>query len=191
MLCQNPAHSMTCWFTLSSVHSRPSVMTSTRAFWTRVLTESISPAPVCSALREVEQVVLHPSVSVDRELDPTAAPVERVAGQSHHVEGIHHRSRVREFLDGGGLEPGEPVHRDHLDTVAPRRLTASRVMRAPAPTARSPFHTQHSRRSDSSRQTDSAVGCMISAGSPPSSRRARPSAPQAPPERSGLFWQGP
>ncbi len=33
------------------------------------------------------------------------------------MEGIHHRDRVRDLLRSGGLEPGEAVHRDHLDRV--------------------------------------------------------------------------
>ena len=36
------------------------------------------------------------------------------------MEGIHHRDRCGDLLGRGGLEPGEPVHRDHLDPVAPR-----------------------------------------------------------------------
>lgn len=53
------------------------------------------------------------------ELDASAALVERVTGQPHDMERIHHRDRVRELLGGGGLEPGEPVHRHNLDRVAP------------------------------------------------------------------------
>jgi hypothetical protein len=67
----------------------------------------------------VERVVPVPAVAVDRELDPSSAPVERVAGQSDDVEGVHDRDRVRDLLGSGGLEPGEPVHRDDLDPVAP------------------------------------------------------------------------
>ena len=52
-------------------------------------------------------------------LDPAAAPVQRVAGQADDVEGVHHRDRVGQLLGGGGLEAGEPVHRDDLDAVAP------------------------------------------------------------------------
>ena len=37
------------------------------------------------------------------------------------MERIHHRHRVGQLLGGCGLEPGEPVHRDHLDPVAPVR----------------------------------------------------------------------
>ena len=32
----------------------------------------------------------------------------------------HHGDVVFEFFDGGGLEPGEPVHRHDFDCVAPR-----------------------------------------------------------------------
>lgn len=46
-------------------------------------------------------------------LDPLPAPVQAIAGEADHVEGIHDRDR------GGGLEAGEPVHRDHLDLLAP------------------------------------------------------------------------
>ena len=35
------------------------------------------------------------------------------------MEGVHHRNSVGQFLGGGGLEPGEAVHRDDLDTVTP------------------------------------------------------------------------
>ena len=52
-------------------------------------------------------------------LDPAAAPVQGVAGQADDVEGVHHRDRVGQLLGGGGLEPGEPVHRDDLHAVAP------------------------------------------------------------------------
>ncbi len=36
------------------------------------------------------------------------------------MEWIHHRHRVGELFGGGGLEPGEPVHRDDVDAVPPR-----------------------------------------------------------------------
>jgi hypothetical protein len=42
-----------------------------------------------------------------------------VAGETDHVERVHHRCHVGEFLDRGGLEPGEPVHRDNLDLLRP------------------------------------------------------------------------
>jgi hypothetical protein len=52
-------------------------------------------------------------------LDAAAASVQRVTGQTSHVERVHHGDRVGQLLGGGGLEPGEPVHRDHLDLIAP------------------------------------------------------------------------
>jgi len=35
------------------------------------------------------------------------------------VKRIHHRHGLGQLLSGGGLEPGEPVHRDDLDPVTP------------------------------------------------------------------------
>ncbi|TDO56678.1 hypothetical protein EV651_11265 [Kribbella sp. VKM Ac-2571] len=67
----------------------------------------------------VERVAFAATVAVDDLLDPAAALIERVAGQVHDVEGVHDRDRVGQFLGGGGLEPGEPVHRDHLHRQAP------------------------------------------------------------------------
>ena len=69
--------------------------------------------------RTVERVVLAAAVPVDGLLDPAAALVQRVAGQPHNMERVHHRSSGGELFGGGGLEAGEPVHRDHLDAVAP------------------------------------------------------------------------
>ncbi len=37
------------------------------------------------------------------------------------MERVHHRDRVGELFGRGGLEPGEPVHRDHLDPARPLR----------------------------------------------------------------------
>jgi hypothetical protein len=56
-------------------------------------------------------------------LDAAAALVQSIAAQAHDVERVHHRDRVGQFLAGGGLEPGEPVHRNHLDAVAPGRVS--------------------------------------------------------------------
>ena len=67
----------------------------------------------------VERVARAAAVAVEVLLDPAAAPVQGVAGQAHDVEGVHHRDRVGQLLGGGGLEPGEPVHRDDLHPVAP------------------------------------------------------------------------
>lgn len=67
----------------------------------------------------VERVVLVTPAPVDDLLDPPAAFVQRVVGQADDVEGVHHRDRVRQFFGSGGLEAGEPVHRDHFDLVTP------------------------------------------------------------------------
>jgi hypothetical protein len=58
-------------------------------------------------------------VAVDGLLDSSAALIEGVTGQARNVEGVHDRDRVGEFLGGGGLESGEPVHRHDLDRRTP------------------------------------------------------------------------
>ena len=49
-----------------------------------------------------------------------AALIQGVAGEVYDVEGVHDRSRVGEFFSGCALEPGESIHRDDLDALAPR-----------------------------------------------------------------------
>jgi hypothetical protein len=56
---------------------------------------------------------------VDGLLDPATALIQRIPGEAHQVKRVHHRHGVGQFLGGGGLEAGEPVHRDHLDRLAP------------------------------------------------------------------------
>ena len=68
----------------------------------------------------VERIAGAAAVAVEVLLDAASAVVERVAGETDDVERVHHRDGVGELLGGGGLEPGEPVHRDDLDHVAPR-----------------------------------------------------------------------
>ena len=68
----------------------------------------------------VQRVVAAASVAVQVLLDPAPALVQGIPGEPDDVEGVHDRHRAREFLSGGGLEPGEPVHRDHLHRVTPR-----------------------------------------------------------------------
>ena len=51
-------------------------------------------------------------------VDGFPVAVQRIAGQGHDVKRVHDRDRVGNGLGGGGLEPGEPVHRDHLDPGA-------------------------------------------------------------------------
>ena len=79
-------------------------------------------AGVQGAAGPVERIVRAAAVAVDDLLDPAAAPVEGVAGEADDVERVHHRDSVGQLLGGGGLEPGEAVHRDDLDPVAPGRV---------------------------------------------------------------------
>jgi len=53
-------------------------------------------------------------------LDASAAFIESIPGQVHDVEGIHDRPRAGEFFGGGAFEPGESIHRDNLNALAPR-----------------------------------------------------------------------
>ena len=82
--------------------------------------------------RGVERVACAAAVAVQVLLDPAAAPVQGVAGQPDDVEGVHHRDRVGQLLGGGGLEPGEPVHRDdlHARRATPAARSASHVLNA-------------------------------------------------------------
>ena len=48
-----------------------------------------------------------------------AALIESITGKAHDVEGIHDRGCVWEFFSGGAFEPGESIHRDDLDALAP------------------------------------------------------------------------
>ena len=52
-------------------------------------------------------------------LDAPAALIESITGQAHNMEGIHDRPRVGEFFSGGAFEPGESIHRDDLNALAP------------------------------------------------------------------------
>jgi hypothetical protein len=76
-------------------------------------------ADVHGAAGAVERVVLAAALSVQVLLDAAPAPVERVAVEADDVGGVHHRRRCRRLFGGGGLESGEPVHRDDLQPVAP------------------------------------------------------------------------
>ena len=49
-----------------------------------------------------------------------AALIQGVAGEAYDVEGVHDRGCVWEFFGGGAFEPGEAIHRDDLDALAPR-----------------------------------------------------------------------
>ena len=52
--------------------------------------------------------------------DTPAALIQGVASKAHDVEGIHDRPRAGEFFSGGAFEPGESIHRDDLNILAPR-----------------------------------------------------------------------
>ena len=52
-------------------------------------------------------------------LNASAAFIQGVAGQVHDVEGIHDHGRAGEFFGGSALEPGESIHSDDLDALAP------------------------------------------------------------------------
>ena len=49
-----------------------------------------------------------------------SALIQGVAGEVHDVEGVHDRPCVGEFFGGCAFEPGESIHRDDLDALAPR-----------------------------------------------------------------------
>ena len=50
---------------------------------------------------------------------PTAL-IQGVAGEVYDVEGIHDCLRSGEFFSGSALKPGESIHRDDLNALAPR-----------------------------------------------------------------------
>jgi len=68
----------------------------------------------------VEGICGAPAPMVKFLLDTSAAFIESIPGQMHDVEGVHDRGCVWEFFSGGALEPGESIHRDDLDALAPR-----------------------------------------------------------------------
>ena len=49
----------------------------------------------------------------------SAALVESITGQVYDVEGVHDCPRVWEFFSGSALKPGESIHRDDLNILAP------------------------------------------------------------------------
>ena len=50
----------------------------------------------------------------------SAALIESITGQVYDVEGVHDCPCVGEFFSGGAFEPGESIHRDDLNALAPR-----------------------------------------------------------------------
>ena len=49
----------------------------------------------------------------------SAALIESIPGEVYDVEGVHDRPRAGEFFGGGALKPGESIHRDDLNALAP------------------------------------------------------------------------
>jgi hypothetical protein len=88
--------------------------------------------------RPVERVLSSASVTAGVLLDSATAPVQRVTSQTDHVEGVHDRDGVGQFLGGGGLEPGggtpaaisssggNPSIATNLHTVTPSRRAVRR-----------------------------------------------------------------
>ena len=52
-------------------------------------------------------------------LNAPAALIESIPGQVYDVEGVHDRPRVGEFFSGCAFEPGESIHRNDLNALAP------------------------------------------------------------------------
>ena len=52
--------------------------------------------------------------------DAPTTLIQGVTSQVYDVEGIHNRPRAGELFSGSALEPGESIHRDNLDALAPR-----------------------------------------------------------------------
>ena len=52
-------------------------------------------------------------------LDAPAALIESITGKAHDMEGIHDHPSAGEFFSGGALKPGESIHRDDLNALAP------------------------------------------------------------------------
>lgn len=53
-------------------------------------------------------------------LDMPATLIESIPGQVHDVEGIHNCPCIGELFSGCALKPGESIHRDDLNALAPR-----------------------------------------------------------------------
>ena len=67
----------------------------------------------------VEGICGPPAPMVEFLLNASAAFIQGVAGQVYDVEGVHDCPCVGEFFGGGALEPGESIHCDDLDALAP------------------------------------------------------------------------
>ncbi len=52
--------------------------------------------------------------------DAPTTLIKSIPSKVYDVERVHDRPRVEEFFSGSALKPGESIHRDDLDTAAPR-----------------------------------------------------------------------
>ena len=78
----------------------------------------------------VQGIRVTPAPMVKFLLDAPAALVESITGHAHDVVGVHDRPRIGEFFSGCAFEPGESIHRDDLDALAPGvGLRASQVLK--------------------------------------------------------------
>ena len=68
----------------------------------------------------VEGVRGAPALVVEFLPGASAALVQGVAGEVYDVEGVHDCLCVGEFFGGSALEPGESIHSDDLNALAPR-----------------------------------------------------------------------
>ena len=68
----------------------------------------------------VEGVRGAPAPMVEFLLDAPSALIQGIAGQVYDVEGVHDCPCAGELFGGSALEPGESIHRDDLNALAPR-----------------------------------------------------------------------
>ena len=61
-----------------------------------------------------------PAPVVEFLLNASAALIESIPGEVHDVEGVHDCPCAGELFGGSALEPGESIHSDDLDALAPR-----------------------------------------------------------------------
>ena len=52
-------------------------------------------------------------------LNASAVLIESITGKAHDMEGIHDRPRAGELFNGSVFEPGESIHSDDLNALAP------------------------------------------------------------------------
>src|SRR5699024_6893364 len=85
----------------------------------QVLPLGQQPAPGQQCLPDlVQRVVLTPTVPGDGLLQPLAASGDLLSRKLHNVERVHHRDRLGQLGNGGGVVAGKPIHSDDLDAVA-------------------------------------------------------------------------